>query len=274
MRAVTELATPSDAGLGAVQAGHDLVLHSPDEAMVFEGIKEAVLAGAIDESQLDESVKRILSAKARLGLHRSRTVSLDTLPLIVGTRKAFAVAEKISQESLTLIKDDEQDVPLRTPRSGDLLYLSVVDRPSGWGGTILSAAFIPAIRQRWSNVTAAELSNRTPVSEIELISETAVHFDAVIAGSFVRGPSLNGHVYLSDQLTAMLKSIAKKATEIGQPFVTVMFGNPYAVMTIQELPSILLAYDVAELAQESVVRAISGKRSMRGRLPVGLSQEF
>jgi hypothetical protein len=41
-------------------------------------------------------------------------------------------------------------------------------------------------------------------------SETAVHFDAVIAGSFVRAPSLNGHVYLTDQLTAMLKSIAKE----------------------------------------------------------------
>ncbi len=274
MRAVTELATPSDAGLRAVQAGHDLLLHSPDEAAAFESIREAVLAGTIDESQLDESVNRILSAKARLELHRSRAVSLDTLPLIVGTRQSFAVAEKISQESLTLIKDDEQDVPLRTPRSGDLLYLSVVDRPSGWGGTTPSAAFIPALRQRWPNVTAAELSNRTPVSEIELISETAAHFDAVIVGIFARASSRNGHVYLSDQLTAMLKSIAKEATEVGQPFVTVMFGNPYAVLTIQELPSILLTYDVADLAQESVVRAISGERSIRGRLPVALSAEF
>ena len=72
----------------------------------------------------------------------------------------------------------------------------------------------------------------------------------------------------------MLKRIAKESTEIGQPFVTVMFGNPYAVLTLRELPSILLTYDVADLAQESVVRAISGERSIRGRLPVALSAEF
>ena len=274
MRAVTELVSPGEAAARAIAAGHDVVLHSPDDAAAHAGIKDAVSAGVISEAGLDGSVERLLTAKARLGLHRSRAVSLDTLPLIVGTRESLAVAEEISQRSLTLLRDDEQDVPLRVPRSAELLYLSVVDHLSGWGVTAPSATFIPELETRWKNVTAVELSDRTPVSEIELVRETASRFDAVIVGVFVRAASLNGRMDLSGELVAMLQHVARQAVEAGQPFVTVVFGNPYVATFIEDLPSMLLTYDVADLAQASVVRALAGERRIDGRLPIALGTQF
>ena len=274
MRAVTELVSPGEAAARAVQAGHDVVLHSLDDAAAFAGIKDAVSTGAIAEADIDESVERLLTAKARLGLHRSRAVSLDTLPVVVGTRVSLAVAEEISQRSLTLLKDDARDVPLRVPPSAELLYLSVVGRLSGWGVTAPSATFIPELERRWPNVTAVELSDRTPVSEIELVRETASRFDAVIVGVFVRAASLNGRMDLSGELVAMLRRVAQRARQSGQPFVTVVFGNPYVATFIDDLPSMLLTYDVADLAQASAVRALSGERPITGRLPITLGAQF
>ena len=260
MRAVTELISPGEAAALAVHAGHDVVLHSPDDAAAFAGIKDAVSTGMVTEADIDESVERLLTAKARLGLHRSRAVSLETLPLVVGTRKSLAVAEEISQRSLTLLKDDERDVPLRVVRSAEVLYLSVVDHTSGWGITAPSATFIPELEQRWPNVSAVELSDRTPVSEIELVGETASRFDAVIVGLFVRAASLNGRMDPSGELVGMLQRVARRAGQTGQPFVTVVFGNPYVATLFEDCPSMLLTYDVADLAQASAVRALAGER--------------
>ena len=68
MRGVTDLVSASEAAVRAVAAGHDVVVHSPDDAAVFDGLKQAVERGEITVARLDASVRRILEAKARLGL--------------------------------------------------------------------------------------------------------------------------------------------------------------------------------------------------------------
>ena len=274
MQAVTELASPAEGAARAVGAGHDMVLHSPDDRAAFRGISEAVARGEITEARLDEAVLRILSAKAGLGLHRSGRVALDTLPLIVGTRAHLAVARNISERSITLLKDEGDDVPLRVGRSAALLYLSVLDYPAGWGVTVPSRALIPELEARWPNVTAIELSDRTTMSEIELVRETASQYDAIVAGVFVRAASLSGRMDLDGELVALLRRVARDAAESGQPFVAVLFGNPYVATFLGELPTVLLTYDVHDLAQESAIRAIAGERPIGGRLPISLGDPF
>ena len=274
MKAVTELVSPGEGAARAVRAGHDMVLHSPDDRAAFRGVSDALARGDITEARLDASVERVLRAKASLGLHRSSAVSLDTLPLIVGTRAHLAVARDISERSITLLADEGDDVPLTVGRSADVLYLSVLDYPSGWGVTVPSRALIPELEARWPNVTVIELSDRSPVSEIELVRETASRYDAIVAGIFVRAASLSGRMDLSGELLGLLRHVALAATESGQPFVTVFFGNPYVATFLDELPTTLVTYDVHDLAQESAVRAIAGERAISGRLPISLGDRF
>ena len=56
------------AAVKAVQAGVDLVLDSPDPVAAFKAVRAAVEAGQIERESIDASVRRILEAKARLGL--------------------------------------------------------------------------------------------------------------------------------------------------------------------------------------------------------------
>ena len=274
MRAVSELMPAGEAAARAVAAGHDVVLHSPDDAAAFHGIKAAVANGTVRESQLDDSVRRILTAKARLGLHRSRRVSLDTLPLVVGGRAHRAVAREVSERSITLIKDAHDQVPLRIPRSGSILYLSVLDYPSGWGLGAPSRRVIPELEARWPNVTAIELSDRSSRSEIELVRETAGRYDAIVAGVFVRTAAFSGRMDLADALTHLLQTLAHDAERSRQPFVTTFFGNPYAATFLPDLPAMLLTYDYRDLAEESAVKALAGEIPIGGRLPVSMGDAF
>ncbi len=272
MRAITRMLPPAAAAARAVAAGHDVVLHSPDDRAALAGVKAAVADGTIGMAQLDRSVRRVLEAKARLGLHRRSRVDLDLLPELVGARAHAAVASEVSERSITLIRDGPVDVPLRTPRAGSILYLSVLDYPSGWGIGAPSRFVIPELRERWPDVTAIELSDRTPPTDLELVRETASRYDAIVAGVFVRTASFSGRMDLDDDLVALLRDLAGDAAERGQPLVVVLFGNPYVTRSLPELPSVLLTYDYRGVSEVTAVKAIAGEIPIRGRLPVGLDE--
>src|SRR4029078_6789639 len=112
MDAVSKRLSPGAAAVRAIQAGNDIVLHSPDDAAAVAGIKAAVEKGEIPMAQIDASVRRVLYQKARLGLNKMKTVPLDDVAAKVGGRKNAAVAQALSQRSITLIKDDRNQVPL------------------------------------------------------------------------------------------------------------------------------------------------------------------
>ena len=184
--------------------------------------------GTIPMAQIDASVRRILRAKARLGLHKTRTVSLDDLPT---TRRRPAARDRraatLSQQSITLLKDDRNQVPLRVPREASVLYLSVLDYPSGWRIAAPSRTFMPELRQRWPNVTAIELSDRSTPEEIDLVRATAPRYDAiVVVGLRARGVGERPHGSGAAARRSCCSDLARSTASTPKPFVTVFFGNP------------------------------------------------
>ena len=270
MTGITAMHKPGEAAVRAVKAGNDIVLHSPEHGAAFAAVRDAVASGAIPLAQIEASVMRILRAKASAGLHRNRKVDLEAVASVLGTRRHQAVADEVSQRSLTLLKDERNVVPLKAPRDARVLYLSVLDYPTGWGIAAPSRTFIPELRQRWPDVTAIELSDRTTASEIELVGAMARRFDVVIASVFVRTASFSGRMDLAPGLQQLLNGITRHTARESKPFVTVFFGNPYVVTFLRDLPAMLLTYDFYDRAEASAVRAIAGDAAIGGRLPIAL----
>jgi len=274
MDAVAKMVPPDEGAVRAVLAGADQVLHSPNPVAAFNGLKTAVASGRIAERRIDEAVDRILRAKASIGLHVKRAVDLDAVPAKVGTRANQAIAQEASARSVTLVKDDRRQVPLSIPRDTPLLYLSVLDYPSGWQIAAPSRTFIPELRKRWPQVTAIEVSDHTPLAELNLVRTIAPRFGAIVASVFVRATSGSGRLDLSAELVKLLRDLARSAERTNTPMVATFFGNPYVAAAIPELPSVLLTYDFYDLAESSAVRAIAGETAVGGRLPIALPGMF
>jgi beta-N-acetylhexosaminidase len=274
MAGVARLAAPGEAAVRAFSAGHDMLLDLPDPPAAFDALEAAVAAGTVTQARLTESVRRILQAKARLGLHRRKLVSLDALADTVGSRSHRAIAQAVSERSVTLIKDARSVVPLRIGPNASILYLSVLDYPGGWGIAAPSRTMAPELRKRWPNLTAVELSDETTRSELDLVSEMAKRHDAVIASVFVRAASASGRMDLAPSVAGTLSEMARRAVARNAPFVTVFFANPYVTIALPDLPAILLTYDLYDLAELSAVRAIAGEAPIRGRLPIALPGLF
>lgn len=70
MGAITDVYTPSEAAVMAVNAGVDLLLMSPDVKTAAQAVIEKVQSGEISGERIDESVKRILDLKEKRGILR------------------------------------------------------------------------------------------------------------------------------------------------------------------------------------------------------------
>jgi beta-N-acetylhexosaminidase len=274
MDAVAKMVTPDEGAVRALAAGADQVLHSPDPIAAFTGIKRAIASGRLAQTQIDESVRRVLRAKASVGLHRARAIDLEAVPSKVGGRAHDAIAEEAFTRAITLVKDDRRHVPLTAPRDAPILYLSVLDYPSGWQIAAPSRTFIPELKKRWPQVTSIEVSDHTPLSELDLVRAVAPRYAAVIASVFVRSTSGSGRLDLAAELVRLLKDLVRITDRANVPLVTVFFGNPYTASFVPELPAMLLTYDFYDSAERAAVRAIAGEAAIGGRLPITLSPQL
>jgi hypothetical protein len=274
MNAVTLLGSAGENAVKAFRAGIDVILDSRDTMDAFRGLKAAVESGQIPRARLEASVRRILTAKARLGLHRTRAVSLDKVPEVVGSRRHGATAQLVSDRAITLIKDERGSVPLKLPPTGGLLYLSVLDYPAQWRIAAPSRTLIPALRERWRDTEAVEISDQTTPNELTLVRTMATRYDAIVAGVYVRTSSGSGRLDLAAPVIRLLQDLARASARQGQPFVTVFFGNPYVPLSVPELPAMLETYDFSDYAELSAVRALAGEIAIGGKLPIALPGLF
>jgi beta-N-acetylhexosaminidase len=270
MLAISKNVPPDRAAALAIGAGADQVLHSPDDDTAFRGIRAAVAGGEIAESRIDASVRRVLAAKARLGLHTSRTVDLAAIDARLGSRDHRRLADEIASRAITLIRDDRRQVPWPVSRSANVLCLSLIDYASGWREGAPARTFLPELRKRWPNVTAVELSDRATANEFDLVRALAARSDAIVAAIFVRTAAYSGRMDLSDRQVALLQSLGGAA----KPVVAIVFRNPYVASALQSVPAIMLTYEEFDGIESAAVRALAGEAPIAGKLPISLPGMF
>src|SRR6266516_264775 len=107
-----------EAAVRAFEAGSDLLLMPADPDSAIASMLVALGSGRLSAARLDASVRRVLDIKRGLGLFERRTVPLDSIARIVGSKAFSDAADDIAQRSLTLVRDTAGTVVrLRNTRS-------------------------------------------------------------------------------------------------------------------------------------------------------------
>ncbi len=133
MDAIDLMYSTSEAALLAVQAGNDLILlgaHiSPQQQIeAMQAVVEAVRAGEIREERIDQSVRRILEAKARLRVMEWQPLIPELAQERIRADEHAALIPMLFQEGITVVRDGNALVPLR----GEGLMIYPATRPSLW----------------------------------------------------------------------------------------------------------------------------------------------
>jgi len=105
-----------DIGRAAVEsfkAGNDVLIIPANLDASYRSMLQAVRSGEIDRQRLDQSVRKILEAKASLGLNKARLVDLSQLSSVVARPENVAAGQGIADEAITLVRDNGKVMPLQ-----------------------------------------------------------------------------------------------------------------------------------------------------------------
>jgi len=105
----------TDAGARAVRAGVDMEMTAFDPA--FAHLPQAIEAGLVDEEVLDASVRRVLTAKVRMGLLDQPYVDEERARTVLSDPAHRAVARTAAQRSAVLLRNEGDLLPLTSPGS-------------------------------------------------------------------------------------------------------------------------------------------------------------
>ncbi|MFE1665745.1 glycoside hydrolase family 3 N-terminal domain-containing protein [Microbacterium sp. P02] len=102
--------SPLDAGARAVTAGLDMEMCMFDPA--FRMLPDAVAQGRVDENVIDTAVRRVLTAKFRLGLFENPYVDESSTATVLNAPAHRHLARTVAERSAVLLKNDAA-LPLR-----------------------------------------------------------------------------------------------------------------------------------------------------------------
>ena len=250
----------------AVLAGADIVLMPADVKKTIDAIEAAVKSGELSEARIDESVRRLLSAKYRLGLTENRFVDLAKVNQLVEKPENVREANQTAEKSITLLRDADNILPINIEKANKSLFVVIAadDDP------IEGSALIPEIMRRASKAKIIRLDPRSTKDEYEKVLEQAKQFDSIILAPFVKRAALKGTVALPENQTKFVREM----TNLKKPVAVVAFGSPYLIRQFPEVKTYVVTYAIEEVAQTAAVRTMFGEVPFTGKLPVSVPGIF
>src|SRR5207245_3130912 len=233
MGGITVRFAPGEAAVRAVAAGADCVLMPPVPDAAFEALQAAVKSGRFSKERLDASVRRILQAKARLGLHSSRLVDVNAINHKLGSGAWQNQAQDISDRGATLLRDTPHRLPLDGSKPLRALLLALYADPEPYPGEDLERE----LRSRFDSLTALRADTRFVNASI-LKLPPPDSYDVAILALFVRASDRKGNVDVPQEQAALAEQIYK----MGKPVITVGFGSPYLMQRFPQAVTVLAAF--------------------------------
>jgi beta-N-acetylhexosaminidase len=266
MRGVSARFTPEEAATRAVTAGADIILFPVDVEKSFTAINRAIQSGEIPLSRIEASVRRILEAKAKLGLTKNRFVDINQLDSIVGRAEHIRRAQTMIERALTLVRDEKKVLPLSLEETKRVLYINLVDSAAGWREGYPGQTFAQELLKRHKNTVTVQVNDTTSPDAFDVLKKLADVTDVVIVGGFIRVAAFKGSIDLNQWQLDLLKYLSRA----NKPFVFTLFGSPYLLSFVPELPTYILTYEYYPEAERAAVRAIMGEIPFVGKLPISL----
>ena len=264
MQGISAHYSPEEAAVRAFQAGADLILYSPSVKAAFQGLLHAVRKDIISEERLNFSLHRILTAKARLNLHKISRGNLLDGDQFVGSQQHQDLAQDVMDRAVTLVRNKGGVLPFSLPKDACVLLLILMD--SRYRGDQRGDKLVSEFQNRHPKTFHFEVGADTSTKQRRLLQELAKQMDYLVVGAYIRIRAYKDSIHLSYAQIQLLKALSR----LDRPFAFVLFGSPYLLSSVPELPTYILTYEDYPGAEIAAVKTIVGEIPFRGKLPVRL----
>jgi beta-N-acetylhexosaminidase len=253
---------PAESARRAVSAGADVLLMPSDVPGTIDAVVAGVQEGMYREERIDASVRRLLEMKRRFGLERARLVSMDSVRSTVGDTAHTAVARRVAERGIVLVKDSLGVVPLADSRSLRVLSITYGRRADLGAGV----GFNAELRRGYDALRMEFVSSDDAAPDFQRFLRAADSADVVIVGSYV---NISSTTATAGAPRAFLDFIAQLHAHNARA-VLVSFGTPYLLQQAPSVSAYMIAWGPSQASQQAAARALLGLNAITGKLPISL----
>jgi beta-N-acetylhexosaminidase len=229
-------------------------------------IEQAVNTGRLSVERIGQSAQRILTMKAKMGLHKPglKAYADPKAPGLFVNSPCKPVAQRLAERSITLLKDSRNWVPLKLQPGARIAHVFICNRQD-FGLDI----FEKTLQAAGCRVT----SLREPAPEEMYDRVAAGEFDVVLTSFYYPvqwgwvTPRMHG-----PHIRSIMSGYHLARPDIRFAFIS--WDGPYHLYELACMDPFLVTYGVTPNAQEVTARMLLGQLPIKGRVPVSLPGFF
>ena len=250
--------------VATIRAGSDIIIQNMNLKKSIDTVERAVIDGVILEEQINKSALKVLKMKERLGLHQDRLIKTDYTYREIGKAENFKMAEEIALRAITLVKNEENVLPL-SPGIDDTLYvIDLYDGPNNHS----ESSFTRQLKDVGSNrrVISFQIDKSDSTVVADFILDQIPVNGLVFLNAFANPVEHKDDIFLPKVEADFINRLIRKCEKV----VITSFGSPYLIQDFPDAPVYICAYKGSGILQTAVANAVKGEVDITGILPVSI----
>jgi len=259
MKGVSSLYAPGIVDVKALLAGNDVLLFSGNVARGILEINKAIERGEITREEVDARCLKILRAKQWEGLDKYKAVEKENLIADLNTRAYELLNRKLSEASLTVLRNEGDILPLK--RLDTLKIASLVIGE----GVVNDFQNELSLYNQVDHFNVKELESKKNAA----LLDTLRTYNTIIVSIH----KSNKNPWKSYKIGSGTKDMIANLTMRNNVILTV-FANPYSLIgfeQVEKTTGLIMAYQDSRYANWGAAQLIFGAIGANGKLPVSVS---
>ena len=241
----------------ALQAGQDLLLATPrsDVERLYRGLSHADVRGLVSSDVRAAAAARLDRVRAWLAGFEQPAVD------VVGCAEHRALADELAQRSITLVRNDDGLVPIRTRAEDRIAVIQPrpVDLTPADTSSYVQPLLAQAIRARHGATDEFLVDVEVGAAELATLVERLASYDLVVLGT------------VSANMIPAQAELARTVLAIGRPTVWVALRTPWDLLISPGAGTYVCSYGIQPPTMNALAGALFGERQFTGRLPVAIA---
>jgi beta-glucosidase-like glycosyl hydrolase/CubicO group peptidase (beta-lactamase class C family) len=263
MRAVTASNPPGMVDRDALIAGNDMLEFTEDVSRTISEVKKAIRQGMISQKEIDDKCRKVLAIKYWAGLSKLQNVAVENIFSELNTPQARLLNRKLIESSLTVLKNENNLMPIQGLDSLKVASVSV--------GSHGVSAFQRSLGL-YTSVKHFVIAKDADASQVDSINLQLKGYNLVIAGLHDDQPRPHNAINFSEAVLDFVGALARQKHTI-----ITLFKNPYVldkVDFVEDADALIIGYQDNKDTEELAGQLIFGGISATGRLPVSIGEKF
>ena len=261
MKGVTKFYKDGEAEVMGLIAGNDILELAHDTKVAVKKVKQAIKDERISMERIDESVKKVLTAKYWAGLNVKPQIDENNVVEDLNRPESQALVQQLADASVTLLKSRDGIAALTPKRR--VVIINV--------GTGAATTFQNEIVGTYKNSISFNVERNANAASVANVIKQIKDDDQIVLAIVDTRTRPGNNIPLGKDAKDLITTLAARNANVA------FFANPYNLANLPGIEmsrSIVVAYQKEDFMQKAAAAVFTKKLMPTGKLPVTVNSFF